>query len=281
MTPRRRATRAGVFFWITVSLLAMLLFGGAAAALLAVFEAGNINRSGGWGWLLVVAIYAAVITVVCSLCALSTAISIARREPYRRLSIAILIISCFVVSALGPNLIRTVHRVWRPHADPTVTSAGGSREPTESPHPATDRPAADQRSKAFAIRDVENPGIVELKSKLWEAIRTNNADKFVDCFYVEDRFNTPEIRDENRNQVEILLRRKTIDVEILELPVKELAEIMKIQKAKSASQIGYSLVPGMMLRIQQEAGNGRLGRSFLIGERNGQWHIITVAGHLP
>jgi hypothetical protein len=34
-----------------------------------------------------------------------------------------------------------------------------------------------------------------------------------------------------------------------------------------------------MLRIQQEAANGRVGRSFLIGEKNGQWYIITLAGH--
>jgi hypothetical protein len=119
----------------------------------------------------------------------------------------------------------------------------------------------------------------ELKSKVWEAIRTKNAGAFVDCFHVEPRFNTAEIREENRNQVEILLRSETIDVEILEIPARELVEIMKIQKAKPASLVRYSLVPKMMLRIRQEALNGRVGRSFLIGEQNGKWYIITLAGH--
>src|SRR6185503_14922116 len=107
VTPERPATRAPVFFWITVGLLAMLLFGRAAAALLlVVFAAENINRSGGWGWLLVGSIYVVAIILVCFACALSTAVSLFRREPHRRLSIVILIISCLIVSASGPNLIR-------------------------------------------------------------------------------------------------------------------------------------------------------------------------------
>ena len=174
VTPGRSAIRAPLFFRITVALLAMLLLAGSAAALLLVFEAADINRSGGWGWLLVAGIYVVAIFVVCSACALCTA---------------------------------------------------------------------------------------------------------VDCFFIEERFNTPEIREENRNQVEILLRGETIDVEIREIPAKELVEIMKIQNAKPASLIRYSLVPRMMLRIRQEVRNGRVGRSFLIGEQNGKWYIITMAGH--
>jgi hypothetical protein len=54
---------------------------------------------------------------------------------------------------------------------------------------------------------------------------------------------------------------------------------MKIQKAKPDSLVRYSLVPRMMLTIWHEALNGRVGRSFLIGEQNGKWHIITMAGH--
>ena len=129
------------------------------------------------------------------------------------------------------------------------------------------------------IRDVENPQILELKSKLWEAIRAKNTGAFVDCFYVEERFNTPETREENRNQVENLLRGETIDVEVREIPAKELVEIMKIQKAKPTSLVRYSLVPRMMLRIRQESLNGRVGRSFLIGQQKGKWYIITMAGH--
>src|SRR5205809_8145949 len=132
-TPRRPATRAPVFFWITVGLLAMLLLGGAAAALLLVPEAGNINRSGGWGWLLVAGIYVVAITVVCSACALCTAVSLFRREPHRRLSIAILIISCLVVSAFGPNLIRVVDRLRRPHEEVARASKGSARPPADFP----------------------------------------------------------------------------------------------------------------------------------------------------
>ena len=264
---------------MTVALLATLLLGGAAAALLLVLAAGTINRSGGWGWLLVGAIYVVAITVVCSACALCTAVSLFRREAHRRLSIAILIISCLVVSAFGPNLIRAVNSLRRQHDQATRTSDGTPRPPADSLPPGTIPPTAEKSSSASVIRDVENPQIVELKSKLWGAIRTKNADAFVDCFYVEERFNTPEIREENRNQVEILLRAETIDVEIREIPAKELVEIMKIQKAKPASRVRYSLVPRMMLRIRQEVRNGSVGRSFLIGEQNGKWYIITLAGH--
>src|SRR5438034_8148777 len=112
-TPRRPATRAPVFFWITVGLLAMLLLGGAAAALLLVLEAGNINRSGGWGWLLVAGIYVVAITVVCSACALCTAVSLFRREPHRRLSIAILITSFLVASTFRPTLIPPAYTLAR------------------------------------------------------------------------------------------------------------------------------------------------------------------------
>jgi len=100
VTLGKPATRAPVFFWITVALLAMLLLGGAAAALFLVFAARNINPSGGWGWLLVAGIYVVATTVICSACAL-----------------------------------------------------------------------------------VENPQILELKSKIWEAIRTKNAGAFVDCHH--------------------------------------------------------------------------------------------------
>src|SRR5258705_10725124 len=109
VTLEKPAARAPVFFWITIALLALLLLGGAAAAVWLVLEAGNINRSGGWGWILVGGIFAVAIFVVCFACALSTAVSIFRREPHRRLSIAILIISGLVVSAFGPNLIRAVN----------------------------------------------------------------------------------------------------------------------------------------------------------------------------
>ena len=275
------ATRAPVFFWITVGLLAMLMLGGVIAALLLlVFAAENINRSGGWGWLLVLGIYVVAITGVCFLCALFAAVSLWRRESHRRLSTAILIISGLVVMALGPNLIRAVNNLRQQHAEATATGKGALRPAVGPGAPATTPPAADKSSSPSGMRDVESRQILELKTKLWEAIRAKNAGAFVDCFHVEERFNTPEIREENRNQVEMLLQGETVDVEIRDIPDREVIEIMKIQHAKPAGLIRYSLFPRKMLQIRQEARNGRAGRNFLIGERNGKWYIITLAGRL-
>ncbi len=279
LTPERPATRAPVFFWITAGLLAMLLLGGAAAALFLAHEVENINRQGGWGWLLVGGIYVAATTVVCFACALCAAVSLFRREPHRRLTIAILIISCLVVGAFGPKLIRTVNRLRRQHDEVARVSKGSPQPPADSLRRLTIPPSADKSSNAPVLRHGENKRILELKSKLWEAIRTKNAGAFVDCFFIEERFNTPEIRAANRSQVEVLLRSETVDVEIREIPDRELVEILKIQNAKPASLVRYSLVPRMMLWIRQEAPNGRAGRGFLIGEQNGKWYIITLAGH--
>jgi len=280
VTLEKPVTRAPVFFWITVALLAMLLLGGAAAAaLLLVFAAGNINRSGGWGWLLVGAMYVVAIIVVCFACALCTAVSLFRREPHRRLSIAILIISGLIVSAFGPILIRAYTGLRYQHNEAARQLERSQRAPAEAPPRSSIPPSAEKSSNAPMTREDENRQILELKSKLWEAIRAKNADAFVDCFFIEERFNTPEIRQENRNQVEILLRGETVDVEVRDIPTSELVEIMKIQHAKPASLVRYSLFPRKMLHIQQEASNGRVGRSFLIGEKNGQWYIITLAGH--
>ena len=284
MNPRsvtlgKPVTRAPVFFWITVSLIGMLFLGGAAAAVWLVFEAKNINRSGGWGWILVGGIFVVAIFVVCFVCALSTAVSLIRREPHRRLSIAILIISGLIVSAFGPNLIRAVNGLRHQYDEAARQSERSPRPPADTPPRSSIPPSADRRANAPVTRESENRQILELKSKLWEAIRVKNADAFVDCFFIEARFNTPEIRKENRDQVEILLRGEAIDVEIRDIPDRDLVEIMKIQHAKPASLVRYSLFPRKMLRIQQEASNGPVGRSFLIGEKNGKWYIITLAGH--
>jgi hypothetical protein len=279
LTPERPGTRAPVFFWITVGLLAMLLLGGVAIALWLVHEAKNINRSGGWGWLLAGGIFVAATTIVCSACALCTAVSLFRRESHRRLSITILIISCLVVCTFGPNVIRAVNGLRRQHEEVARMSKDSPRPPADSTPRLTMPPSAAASSNAPAPRRAENKQILELKSKLWEAIRAKNADAFVDCFFIEERFNTRDVREENRNQVEILLRGETVDVEIREIPEKELVEILKIQNAKPDSLVRYSLVPKMMLWIRQEVLNGRAGRRFLIGEQNGKWYIITLAGH--
>ena len=279
VAPEKQATRAPVFFWITVGMITLLFLVGVAAALWLVFQAESINRSGGWGWLLVGAIYVLAIIAVSFLCVLSTAVSLFRRERHRGWSIAILIISGLVVLATGPNIVRAVSGLRRQHDEASRTSKSSSQPSADAASTGTSQSAADKSSSAPKIREAENPQILELKSKLWEAIRTKNAGAFVDCFHVEERFNTPEIREENRNQVEILLRNQIIDVEIGEIPDRELAEIMKIQKAKPDSLMRYSLTPKVKLTIRHEAVNGRVGRSFLIGEQNGKWHIITMAGH--
>jgi len=277
--PERQATRAPVFFWITVGMLAILFLVGVVAAVWLVFEAKSINRSGGWGWLLAGAAYVVAIIAVSFVCVLSTAVSLFRRERHRGWSIAILIVSGLVVLAAGPNIVRAVIGVRRQHAETSRTSKSSSRPAVDAASTGTSQSAADKSSSAPVIREVDDPRILELKSKLWEAIRTKDAGAFVDCFHVEERFNTPAIREENRSQVEILLRNQIIDVEIGEIPERDLAEIMKIQKAKPDSLIRYSLTPRMKLTIRHEALNGRVGRSFLIGEQNGKWHIVTMAGH--
>jgi hypothetical protein len=147
--------------------------------------------------------------------------------------------------------------------------------------------ASDERTDAVADKAVNAParapsesqGIDELKSRLWEAVRAKSPEKFVDCYFIESRFDTPEVREENRKQVEILFGADITDIEIREIPEKELAEIMKIQKAKPETAVHYSLDPRKMLWVRQRTSDGTVGRGFLIGERNGKWHIITLAGH--
>lgn len=254
----------------------MLLIGGVAAALLLVGEARNINRSGGWGWLLVGGIYVAATTVVCFLCAVFTSVSLFRREPHRGLSIGMLIISCLVVFTFAPTLIGAANRLRRQHEKVAKDSG---QPPAGTISGAIIPPAVDKSSDAPVVRHAENQQILELKSKLWEAIRAKNADAFVDCYFIEERFNTREIRKENCNQAEILLRGETVDVEIREIPKKELVEIMKIQNARPAGALRYSLTPKMMLWVRQKAVNGTVGRGFLIGEQDGKWYVITLAGH--
>jgi hypothetical protein len=173
-----------------------------------------------------------------------------------------------------------------------TTSAGGpveveanSVDPQRLPSstavtlPRSISPASDRSSNAPVLQQNQNQQISELKSNIWQAIRTKNADAFVDCFFIEARFNTPEIRKENRNQIEILLKGETTDVEVQEIPANEMVEITRIQNAKANSLFRFSMVPRMILRIRQKAVDGDAGRSFLIGEQNGKWRIITIAGH--
>src|SRR6185369_15278418 len=115
VTPGKPAPPAPIFFWITVGLLTLLLLGGVAGVVFLVFAAKDINRSGGWGWLLVGGIYVVAILVISFACALTTGVSLFRREPYRRLTTTILIVSCLIVSAFGPHLIRAVNGLRHQH----------------------------------------------------------------------------------------------------------------------------------------------------------------------
>jgi hypothetical protein len=252
----------------------MLLLAGIAAALLLVGEARRINQSGGWGWLLVGGIYVATTTVVCFLCAVLTACSLFRREPHRGLSIGILVISCLVLFTFAPTLIRSANRLRRQHEQ---VARGSPQAPAISR--ALIPPAPDKASEAPGLGAVENPQVLELKSKLWNAIRTKNAQAFVDYYFIEERFNTAQNREENREQAELLLRGETIEVEFAAIPEKDFTEIVKIQDARPATAVRYSLAPKMMLWIRQKAANGTVGRGFLIGDQNGKWYIITLAGH--
>ncbi|MDB5811168.1 MAG: hypothetical protein JWN94_3290 [Betaproteobacteria bacterium] len=84
--------REPVFVRIATGLLWLLLAFAVALALLLAFQAKSINVQGGWGWLMAASVFIAVAVVVCALCALSSAISLAKGEPHRRRSIAFLIV---------------------------------------------------------------------------------------------------------------------------------------------------------------------------------------------
>jgi hypothetical protein len=163
----------------------------------------------------------------------------------------------------------------------TATVSAKSRETTSArgPAEAEDLGVSDRSLGATVAQEGANQQISELKSNIWQAIRTKNADAFVDCFFIEDRFNTAEIRNENRSQIETLLKNETTDVEVQEIPANEMVEVMRIQNAKANGQFRFSLVPRMILQIRQKPVDGHAGRRFLIGEQKGQWRIVTVAGH--
>ena len=139
-------------------------------------------------------------------------------------------------------------------------------------------PSPGGSANAQSPKDQDNQ-IAQLKEKLWAAIRETNAQKFIDCFFIEERFNTADVRENNRKQVEYLLGRETIAIEVEEISDKDMAEIRKIQNAKPDTAPRYSLLPKKMILLRQKSEDGRAGRRFLIGERNGQWHIVTMAGY--
>jgi NAD(P)-dependent dehydrogenase (short-subunit alcohol dehydrogenase family) len=86
---------------------------------------------------------------------------------------------------------------------------------------------------------------------LWHAVRNKSAEDFLDCFFIESRFDTPEVREANRKQIEILLSGDIIEIEVADIPDNELVQIMEIQNAQPASAVRYSLVPRKMLWVRQ------------------------------
>jgi len=124
----------------------------------------------------------------------------------------------------------------------------------------------------------DNKGATELKDRLWKAIQAKSADKFIDCYFIEERFQSAAVREENRNAAEYLLQREAIDIQIENIPPNDLLEIKRIQSAHPATRMRYSLDPKMMLQVRQKAENGSVGRRFLIGEQKGKWFIVTMAG---
>jgi hypothetical protein len=102
------STRAPVFVWIAVGLLSALVLGTIAVAALVVPSIVSINRSGGWGWLLIGGMYVAVATFVCLASAICSAISLLRREPRARLATAILLCSALEVWTFRGSLVLLV-----------------------------------------------------------------------------------------------------------------------------------------------------------------------------
>lgn len=129
-----------------------------------------------------------------------------------------------------------------------------------------------------ALAGDEREAIEALELRLWHAVRSKSAKDFLDCYFIEGRFDTPEVREANRKQIEILLSGDIIDIEVADIPENELVQIMEIQNAQPASAVRYSLVPRKMVWVRQRVENGTVGRGFLIGERDGKWYIITLAG---
>jgi hypothetical protein len=279
-TGAQPATRAPIFFWITIVLLAFVLLATVIASVWLAIESQGINRSGGWGWLLVGAVFVLAITVASLASALCLAVSLFRREPHRRLSISILICSCLFLAMFGPFVVRGVNHLRHQYEDASRESTRSAKTPSHIVSRSRNPARASMASNSPTPRKKEDDGAFELKSRLLEAIHAKNADAIVDCFYIEERFNTAQVHEEHRNQAELLFQGETVDVEIVDIPPRELVEITKIQNG-SDRLFRYSLDPKMMLWVRQVArdGDGNAGRRFLIGEQNGKWHIATVAGH--
>ena len=134
-------TRRPKFFRITIGLLVMLSLFGAGLVLLLALNATEINRSGGWGWIMGGAIFVVAMVLTCAGCAVSSALSIRRHEAHRRLSTVILIGSCLVVLTFGSNLVRAVISLYGQYHDAS-RAPQPSRQSEPTGVPASEIPAS-------------------------------------------------------------------------------------------------------------------------------------------
>ncbi len=150
MTPP--ATRKPVFFRITVGLLVVLLLFAVGIGLLLAFNIENINRSGGWGWLLAAGVFVVLTTIVCAACAVCSAVSLWKGEAHRRFSTVVLIGSCLVVWVFGPNLVRGGANLLDQYEE-------ASRQSQGSPQPVR-RPVARSEIPDSLVQHFQRQGVV-------------------------------------------------------------------------------------------------------------------------
>ncbi len=115
------------FFWIAVGMLVMLLLCGFVGGALLASQARQINRDGGWGWLLFGGVFVAVATLVSAGCAVCTALSLWRREAHRTMSIVLLIGSCLFLWAFGSGAIHMIRTVLGQDANAAARSIQSRR----------------------------------------------------------------------------------------------------------------------------------------------------------
>ena len=127
----RPATSRPIFVRITIGLLVLLVLCGAVIALLLAQNSGD----GGYSWLLFGSIYLATVVVVCSACAVFAVVSLLRREPYRRLSIGLLIVFCLVAWTFKGFAFRLVRGLRQ--MNESVNSAQASELSGSSARPVT------------------------------------------------------------------------------------------------------------------------------------------------
>ena len=156
-------------------------------------------------------------------------------------------------------------------------------------HPGTMPPPFTKAGNSGDEDRADYYGYMELKDKIWEAIRTRNPNLFIANMAIAKEFESPEVRQRLRPQIEALLQNDIFDLEILVIPRKERAEIAKIQSAGvyGLPQLRYCLAPQKILEIRYrykslETPNtkGSQGRRFLIGKDGKEWKIITLGGQL-